>query len=116
MVWNYDTTFEHAKERATKLTVRVKQLQRFLRTPHILKFTVMKVRRLIGSVFVGCLYGVKPGRKGQKPPTSIRILEGQYHKTLKVAFRIGHEKPVENTIAWTGMPTWEQVLARAMTV
>lgn len=64
----YDTVFGHAKSRATKLAPNVKQLQRFLRSPQLLEFTVMKVKRLIISVFVGCLYGITPGKDKKNPP------------------------------------------------
>lgn len=99
--FNFDTINQHSKERATKLAVRVKQLQRFLRTPHILRFTVMKVRRLIASVFVGCLYGIQPKSKGKQAgelPKSLGILRSLYHKTLKVAFRIENGKSQAKTV------------------
>ena len=115
-VADYDTTYGHAKARVTKLAPIVKQLQRFLRTPEILTFTVMKVKRLICSVFIGCLYGISPGRKKTEPPTSIKLLSGLYHKTLKLVFRVGREKPVDKLIHWTYMPTWEEIQQRAMEV
>lgn len=76
----------------------------------------MKIKRLIISVFVGWLYGISPGRNKVDPPTSIKILSKLYYKTLKVAFRVGKEKPIDKLLIWTRMPTWESVLKRAMEV
>lgn len=67
-------------------------------------------------MFVGSLYGITPGRDGSSAPSKIKDLQGIYHSTIKQAWRIAKDFSTGDLLAWTGMPTWKTVCAKALRI